>query len=127
MEQQETEAFREQVKAFTEALQSLTGTTEKSALTIEDQLGKKFPNAAPPTIAALKGLGNAITDTTAALYKGQRGMGVMAKGIDALADGVQAAAAIFTIFTPMGKALSLGTKLFINGVAALTKGISSTN
>jgi len=64
---------------------------------------------------------------TAALYRGERGMKVMANGVDTLVDGLQAAAAIFTLFTPMGKALSIGSKLLINGVAAAAKGVSSLN
>lgn len=127
MEQKEIEQFSEQVKALQEALAGLTNSAEKADASIGNELGKKFPNAAKPATEALKGLGNAVTDVTAALYRGERGMKVMANGIDTLVDGLQAAAAIFTMFTPMGKALSLGSKLLINGVAAAAKGVSSLN
>lgn len=127
MDQKEIEQFSEQVKALQESLAGLTATTEKADASIGNELGKKFPNAAKPATEALKGLGNAVTDVTAALYRGERGMKVMANGIDTLVDGLQAAAAIFTMFTPMGKALSLGSKLLINGVAAAAKGVSSLN
>lgn len=127
MDQKEIEQFSEQVKALQESLAGLTATTEKADASIGNELTKKFPNAAKPSIEALKGLGNAVTDVTAALYRGERGMKVMANGIDTLVDGLQAAAAIFTMFTPMGKALSLGSKLLINGVAAAAKGVSSLN
>jgi hypothetical protein len=127
MDQKEIEQFSEQVKALQEALAGLTNSAEKADASISGELSKKFPNAAKPSIEALKGLGNAVTDVTAALYRGERGMKVMANGIDTLVDGLQAAAAIFTMFTPMGKALSLGSKLLINGVAAAAKGVSSLN
>lgn len=127
MEQKEIEQFSEQVKSLQEALAGLTNSAEKADASIGNELGKKFPNAAKPATEALKGLGNAVTDVTAALYRGERGMKVMANGIDTLVDGLQAAAAIFTMFTPMGRALSLGSKLLINGVAAAAKGVSSLN
>lgn len=127
MDQKEIEQFSEQVKALQEALSGLTNSAEKADATVSGELGKKFPNAAKPSIEALKGLGNAVTDVTAALYRGERGMKVMANGIDTMVDGLQAAAAIFTMFTPMGRALSLGSKLLINGVALATKGVSSFN
>lgn len=127
MDQKEIEQFSEQVKALQEALAGLTNSAEKADATVSGELGKKFPNAAKPSIEALKGLGNAVTDVTAALYRGERGMKVMANGIDTMVDGLQAAAAIFTMFTPMGKALSLGSKLLINGVALAAKGVSSFN
>lgn len=127
MDQKEIEQFSEQVKALQEALSGLTNSAEKADATVSGELSKKFPNAAKPSIEALKGLGNAVTDVTAALYRGERGMKVMANGIDTMVDGLQAAAAIFTMFTPMGRALSLGSKLLINGVAAAAKGASSLN
>jgi len=127
MEQKEVEQFSEQVKALQEALAGLTNSAEKADATVSGELGKKFPNAAKPAMAALSGLGNAVTDVTAALYRGERGMKVMANGIDLMVDGLQAAAAIFTMFTPWGKALSIGSKLLINGVAAAAKGVSSLN
>ena len=127
MEQQEIEQFREQLKALTESMQGIVNGTDKAAVTMGDELGKKFPNAAKPAMAALSGLGNAVTDVTAAVYRGERGMSVMANGIDKLVDGLQTAVALFTMFTPMGKALSLGSKLLINGVALAAKGVSSIN
>jgi hypothetical protein len=127
MDQKEIEQFGEQVKALHEALAGLTNSAEKADASISGEIGKKFPNAAKPATEALKGLGNAVTDVTAALYRGERGMKVMANGIDTMVDGLQAAAAIFTMFTPMGKALSLGSKLLINGVALAAKGVSSFN
>lgn len=127
MDSKEIEDFKEQVRLLSEAMQGLSADTDKASNTMSDELGKKFPNAAKPTMAALSGLGNAVTDVTAALYKGERGMSVMANGIDKLVDGVQAAVAVFTLFTPMGKALSLGSKLLLNGVALAAKGVSSLN
>lgn len=121
MDQLETAQINEQLKQLSESLKQLGTGADETQKTLSDQLGKKFPNAARPTIAALEGLGSAITDTTKAIYKGERGMKVMADGVDKLADGVQAAVAVFTLFTPMGKALSLTTKVLLNGAAALGK------
>lgn len=127
MDSKEIDDFKEQVRLLTEAMQGLSADTDNASKSMSEDIGKKFPNAAKPAMAALSGLGNAVTDVTAALYKGERGMSVMANGIDKLVDGVQAAVAVFTLFTPMGKALSLGSKLLLNGVALAAKGVSSLN
>lgn len=132
MDPREIEQFREQVKLLTESLQplneglkELNGTTDKSAKNFADTLGKKFPNAAKPTIEGISGLGNAATDAAAAIYRGQRGLSVMAGSVDKLADALQSVIAVATFFTPWGKALSMGTKIMLNGGAALAKGMSS--
>lgn len=134
MDQQEIEQFREQVKLLTESLQplneglrELNGTTDKTAKNFSDTLGKKFPNAAKPAIEGISGLGNAASDAAAAIYKGQRGLAVMADGVSNVADALQSVVAIATFFTPWGKALSLTTKIMLNGGAALAKGMAGFN
>ena len=121
MDPQEIEQFREQVRLLTESLQGLNQTTDQSAATISKELSNKFPNSFQPATAALGGLGNAATSVASALYKGERGMHVMADGMDKFADGLQIAAALFTTFTPMGKALGTVTKIIINGLPMLLK------
>ena len=127
MDPQELEQLTQQLKQLNENFAELGVSVNKADQDFNDVLGKKFPNAAKPTMAALQGLGNAATDVAAALYKGERGAKVMAQGFDKLADGLQTAVAIFTLFTPMGKALSLGSKLLINGVALAGKAFSTFN
>jgi hypothetical protein len=123
MDQQNLDQLNETLEKLNESLGNL-GT---NANTLGNQLGKQFPNAAKPAIAAFEGLGSAVTSVTKALYRGERGMKVMADGIDQLADGVQTAVALFTLLTPMGKALSLTTKVLINGAALLGKVFSTYN
>jgi hypothetical protein len=123
MDQQNLDQLTETLEKLNESLGGL-GT---NANTLGNQLGKQFPNAAKPGIAALEGLGSAVTSVTKALYRGERGMKVMADGVDQLVDGVQTAVALFTLLTPMGKALSLTTKILINGAALLGKVFSTFN
>lgn len=127
MDPQELEQLTQQLKQLNENFAELGVSVNKADQNFSDVLGKKFPNAAKPTMAALQGLGNAASDVAAALYKGERGAKVMAQGFDKIADGLQTAVAIFTLFTPMGKALSLGSKLLINGVALAGKAFSTFN
>ena len=127
MDPQELEQLTQQLKQLNENFAELGVSVNKADQNFGDVLGKKFPNAAKPTMAALQGLGNAATDVAAALYRGERGAKVMAQGFDKLADGLQTAVAIFTLFSPMGKALSLGSKLLINGAAAAGKAFSTFN
>jgi len=127
MDPQELEQLTQQLKQLNENFAELGVSVNKADQNFGDVLGKKFPNAAKPTMAALQGLGNAASDVAAALYKGERGAKVMAQGFDKIADGLQTAVAIFTLFTPMGKALSLGSKLLINGVALAGKAFSTFN
>jgi len=125
MDQKEIEDFKESVKRLTESLDQLSGATDQSDKNFKDAFGKKFPNAARASIEGISGLGNAASDAAAAIYRGERGMKVMAKGVDQLADAVQTAVGILTFFTPWGKALKLSTKLLLNGGAAIAKGMSS--
>lgn len=127
MDPQELEQLTQQLKQLNENFAELGVSVNKADQNFSDVLGKKFPNAAKPTMAALQGLGNAASDVAAALYKGERGAKVLAQGFDKIADGLQTAVAIFTLFTPMGKALSLGSKLLINGVALAGKAFSTFN
>lgn len=133
MDQREIEAFREQVKLLTESLQPLSeglrelnGATDKTSKNLADVLDKKFPNAAKPAMEGITGLGNAATDAAAAIYKGQRGMTVMANGLNTLADALQGAVAVATFFTPWGRALKLSQQVMLNGSAALAKGLASS-
>ena len=125
MDQQEIEQFREQVKLLTDSLQGLNQASDQGSASLSKELGNKFPNSFKPAQAALGGLGNAVTSVTTSLYKGERGMKVMANGLDQLADGIQIAAALFTTFTPMGKALGTATKVLINGLPMLLPARSS--
>jgi hypothetical protein len=127
MDPQELEQLTQQLKQLNENFAELGVSVNKADQNLSDVLGKRFPGAAKPTIAALQGLGNAATDVATALYRGERGAKVMAQGFDKLADGLQAAVAIFTLFTPQGKALSLASKLLINGVAMAGKAMSTFN
>ena len=127
MDPQELERLRESIKMFQDNLDSLNTGMEKSEKTFSDQLGKKFPNAAKPAAAAMEGLTHAFTDVTKALYRGERGLSVMANGLDKMVDGVQTAVAVFTLFTPMGRAMGTFTKILVNGIPMIMKLFSSAN
>lgn len=127
MDPQELEQLQQQLKQLNENFAELGVSVNKAEQNFSDTFGKKFPNAGPPTIAALKGLGNAATDAAAALYRGERGAKVMANAFDKIVDGVQTAVAIFTWLTPVGRGLKLGSKLLLNGAAAAGKAFSTFN
>lgn len=125
MDPKEIEDFKESVKKLTESLNTLNGATEESDKNFKDVFGKKFPNAGLAAIRGIEGLGDAASSAAAAMYRGERGMKVMANAFDGLADTIQAIAGIATFLTPWGRALKLSQQLLINGGAALIKGFSS--
>lgn len=74
---------------------------------------------------ALGNMANALVNTTSQIYRGQRGMKVMADGLDQMATAVQTAIAVFTTLVPAGRALGIGAKLLLNGTALAGKALTT--
>jgi len=124
MDPQEIEQFRQQINQMNQALAEMESAAINNTNTTTGQ-NRKLVSTSKAVQAGLEGLGEAAFSTAADLYKGQRGLKVMADGVDKIADSLQVAIGIFTLFTPMGRALSVTTKIILNAGAFIAKMFSS--
>lgn len=123
MDPQELEQLRQKLAELNQSFENF-GTNMNKGVTGLGDLTKKLPPAQKAAVEALKGLGNAVTDVTAQLYRGERGAKVAADGIDKMADGIQNALSVLAMFVPGGvlvKGLLLGGGMLVKGLASYGK------